>query len=147
VIGGEDEDALELAQGSEVHDQEALVRRLARESAIDDMLAAYLRDEERTDLGPRAHLVLYVVAGSPSCAAARRNLERTLFRYEARDVLLVVRDLAQGPRSHDEHAIQAVPALMMRRPHVASLPADLGDGGRLLDELLRSVGVRRRAPR
>ena len=143
-IGDEDEDtAPGLAEGSEVHDQEAL----AREAAIDDMLAAYLRDQDGADPGPRARLVLYVLSGSPSCAMARKNLERALRYYEARDVMLVIRDLAHGPKTEEEQAIMSVPTLMMKHPRVAFISGELSGGKGTLDEFLRSAGVRRRAPR
>ena len=77
----------------------------------------------------------------------RRKLERALRYYEARDVLLVIRDLAHGPKTEEEQAIMSVPTLLMKHPRLTFISGELSGGKGVLDELLRSAGVRRRAPR
>jgi hypothetical protein len=134
-----DDTAPELAVGSEVHD----VEELTRQAALDGMLLAYLHDREESP-HVAVELVLYVVSGSESCEKAKRTLARALERYERGEVNIVVRDLADGPKTVEDHKIVIVPTVMMRHPRVVFLPGDLPDNAPLLHDLLRSCGARLR---
>lgn len=134
-----DDTAPELAVGSEVHD----VDTLTRQAEVDGMLLAYLHDREVT---PKAavELVLYVVGGSESCEKAKRTLARALERYERGEVHVHVRDLADGPKTAEDHKIVIVPTVMMRHPKFVFLPGDLPDHAPILHDLLRTCGARLR---
>lgn len=135
--GSDDEREAELAQGSEVHDRDALEAQVG----LDRMLLEYLNDRE-VKQRPTAELVLYVVSHSESCDKARIALEKAIRCYQPGDVTVLVRDLATGPKTAEDHKIVIVPTVMLRHPRVVFLPGDLPDDASMLHDLLRSCGLR-----
>jgi len=109
-----------LAEGSDVHD-------------IDAILRDYLEADARAPRVAPVELVLYVVDGSAACAAARRQLDEILRWYMQGDVRLVVRSLSGiTPACHI-----AVPTLVIRGRRVVTMSGDI-DPAALLDVLATS---------
>lgn len=90
---------------------------------------------------PLVDLVLFVFDGSAACAAAVRNLERTLARFNRDQVAVTIRNLTSHPLVAGEMHIIVVPTLVMRSPRRELIAGDLADDE--LDDLLVSVGVER----
>jgi hypothetical protein len=90
---------------------------------------------------PRVELVLYVGADSSHTAAARRNCEERLARFDHRRVRFEVCDVSQHPDRAEDDGICFRPVLLKRRPLPrAYVVGDLSNSTAVVD-LLVSCGV------
>jgi hypothetical protein len=63
---------------------------------------------------PRVAIQLFVSPDSPTCAAARRNIERALGSVEQRDVRLEICDVSEQPHRAAEAHVCFTPTLLIR---------------------------------
>ena len=90
---------------------------------------------------PRVELVLYVSAASSHTAAATRNCEALLSRFDHRYVRLEICDVSKHPDRADIDGICFTPVLLKRNPLPrAYVIGDLSNTTALVD-LLASCGV------
>jgi len=90
---------------------------------------------------PRIELVLYVSAASSHTAAATRNCEALLSRFDHRYVRLEICDVSKHPDRADIDGICFTPVLLKRNPLPrAYVIGDLSNTTALVD-LLASCGV------
>ena len=64
--------------------------------------------------GPRIAIQLFVSPESPTCAAARRNIERALAGVEQRDVRFEICDVSEQPHRAAEAHVCFTPTLLIR---------------------------------
>lgn len=94
------------------------------------------------EVAPAADLVLYVSAGSPASAKARRRMEETLRGYAGCPIRYAVRDVATEPAGAEEDQVLFTPTLVKRGPGPrAWVLGDLADAGVVI-ELLKICGVK-----
>jgi CheY-like chemotaxis protein len=73
--------------------------------------------QKKNDDSPRAELILYVSASSPSSLRALRNMQELLAAYDGSQVRFQVVDLSkESPASADEDRIAFTPTLVQRKP-------------------------------
>jgi len=90
---------------------------------------------------PRVELVLYVSAASSLTAAARRNCEALLSRFDQRHLSLEICDISSHPDRAETDGICFTPVLLKRNPLPrAYVIGDLSNTAALVD-LLASCGV------
>lgn len=90
---------------------------------------------------PRIELVLYVSASSSHTAAATRNCEALLSRFDRQSVALEICDVSLHPERAEIDGICFTPVLMKRTPLPrAYVVGDLSNTAALVD-LLASCGV------
>jgi len=87
----------------------------------------------------RAELVLYVLDGSPACAATIETLFRILAHFDPRDVRATVRNLSREVRVDADRWVLVVPTLLMVEPVRVYLVRDLSEPAIL--GLLASVAL------
>ena len=90
---------------------------------------------------PRIELVLYVSAASSHTAAATRNCEALLSRFDRRSVAFEICDVSLHPERAEIDRVCFTPVLMKRMPLPrACVIGDLSNTAALVD-LLASCGV------
>jgi len=90
---------------------------------------------------PRVELILYVSAASSYAAAARRNCETLLSRFDRGRVTFEICDVSQHPDRAERDGICFTPVLLKRLPLPRTLViGDMSDSVALAD-LLISCGV------
>jgi len=88
----------------------------------------------------RLELVLYTSA-SETCQRALRTLERVLDKFDASQVSVTVRDLANAPASGDEDAVVFTPTLVKRGPGPRTWIVGNLDQDHVLIDLFKASGV------
>jgi DNA-binding NtrC family response regulator len=93
----------------------------------------------------RVELVLYISSSSPASIQARRNLERLLDQFDARQVKCSVCDLVREPLAGEEDRIAFTPTLVKRFPEPRMWVLGNLRETDVLSDLLRVCGVDARA--
>jgi len=92
--------------------------------------------------GPAADLVLYVSAGSPASARARRSMEGTLRAFAGSPVRYSICDVGEEPTKAEDDQIVFTPTLVKRSPGPrAWVLGDLADAAVVID-LLKTCGLK-----
>ncbi len=93
----------------------------------------------------RLELVLYTSA-SETCQRALRTLARVLDKFDASQVSVTVRDLANAPASGDEDAVVFTPTLVKRGPGPRTWMVGNLDQDDVLIDLFKASGVDPKSP-
>jgi hypothetical protein len=100
-----------------------------------------LSSSEAGSDAPRVELVLYVSTSSPASIQARRNLDRVLEAFDARQVKCLVCDLGRDPLAGVADRVAFTPTLVKRYPEPKMWFVGNLKEPQIVADLLRVCGV------